>query len=257
VDNRQESVGSEKEECIGTGADDANANATRPLRRDAERNRQRILRAAGEIFTQRGLEASLDDVARHAGVGVATVYRRFPDKASLVDALFEQRVDALVSLAEHAHGEPDPWEALVSFLEHAAETLSGDRGLRQLLMFAANGHDRVDYARDRMKPAVDRLVKRAQAEGQVRKDLGATDIPVLEFMLGAVAEYAHNVRPTLWRRYLALMLDALRPDRDSFTPLPEPELTPDEMIVVMRTSPLGRHIGTHKGPHPHEPADFP
>lgn len=194
-------------------------------------------------------------MARHAGVGVATVYRRFPDKASLVDALFEQRIDALVTLAEHAHGEPDPWAALVSFLEHAAETLSGDRGLRQLLMFAANGHNRVDYARDRMKPAVDRLLKRAQAQGQVREDLGATDIPVLEFMLGAVAEYAHHVRPALWRRYLTLMLDALRPDRDSFTPLPEPELAPDEMITVMRTSPLGRHLGAQKGLHSQEPAN--
>jgi AcrR family transcriptional regulator len=251
VDSIEEPVTGENEEV--SAVETEGQAAERPLRRDAERNRQRILRAADEIFTQRGLEATLDDVARHAGVGVGTVYRRFPDKTSLVDALFEQRVDALVEMAEHAYAQPDAWQALVWFLEQAAEKLSGDRGLRQLLMFAAAGHDRVDYARNRMKPAVDRLLKRAQAEGQVREDLGATDMPVLEFMIGAVAEYAHAVRPDLWRRFLALMLDALRPARDSYTQLPVRELTPEEMVTVMRTSPLGRHLGTHKTPGPQDP----
>ena len=97
----------------------------RPLRKDAERNRQRILQAAAEVFTD-GLEATLDDVAHHAGVGVATVYRRFPDKASLADALFEQRIDLLVGLAETAYGEPDAWQALVSLMD----ARHGDDGLR-------------------------------------------------------------------------------------------------------------------------------
>ncbi len=250
MDSIEEPVTGEDEEVSGVQADVQAAE--RPLRKDAERNRQRIIQAADEIFTQRGLEASLDDVARHAGVGVGTVYRRFPDKASLVDALFEKRIDALVEMAEDAYGQPDAWEALASFLQQAAEKLTGDRGLRQLLMFAAAGHDRVDYARNKMKPAVERLLKRAQAEGQVREDLGATDMPVLEFMIGAVAEYAHPVRPDLWRRFLALMLDALRPARDSHNTLPVRELTPEEMVTVMRTSPLGRHLGTHKAPAPQD-----
>ena len=86
--------------------------------------------AAAEVFTERGLQATLDDVARQAGVGVGTVYRRFPDKEALVDALFEERLDALVAEAEQASGEPDSWAGLVSFLEHAAEMIAGDRGLR-------------------------------------------------------------------------------------------------------------------------------
>jgi AcrR family transcriptional regulator len=212
----------------------------RTLRKDAERNRQRILEAAAEVFTERGFEATLDDVAAHAGVGVGTVYRRFPDKGSLADALFMERIDRLVGMAEHAQGQPDAWAALVSFLESAAGMLAGDRGLRQLLMFAAHGHDRVTYARDRMRPAIDALVKRAQADGQVRDDLAATDIPILEFMLGAAAEYARHVRPTIWRRYLALMLDALRPARTSTTPLPEPELTPAEVVEIVNSNPLSR-----------------
>lgn len=216
------------------------ARPGRLLRADAERNRQRILAAAAELFTERGLEPSLDDVARHAGVGVGTVYRRFPDKASLADALFDERIDALVALAEQAQAEPDAWAALVSFLERSGEMLVSNRGLRQILMFAAEGHDRGICARDRMRPAIESLIERAQADGQVRADLRPTDVPMIEFMVAAAAEYAWQVRPTVWRRYLALILDALRPASASGRPLPEPELSPDEMAEVMQSNPLSR-----------------
>lgn len=222
------------------------AGPERLLRADAERNRQRILAAAAELFTERGLEPSLDDVARHAGVGVGTVYRRFPDKASLADALFDERIDALVALAEQAQAEPDAWTALVSFLERSGEILVSNRGLRQILMFAAEGHDRGICARDRMRPAIDSLIKRAQADGQVRADLRPTDIPMIEFMVAAAAEYAWQVRPTVWRRYLALILDALRPATAPGRPLPEPELSADEMAEVMQSNPLSRRRASPK-----------
>ena len=101
------------------------------------------------MFTQRGLDATLDDVAREAGVGVGTVYRRFPDKESLVAELFADRIDAMVGVAEQALAAPDPWQALVSYLEYAAETMASSIGLRQLMMFATYGRDRVAYARSR------------------------------------------------------------------------------------------------------------
>jgi AcrR family transcriptional regulator len=222
------------------------ARPGRLLRADAERNRQRILAAAAELFTERGLEPSLDDVARHAGVGVGTVYRRFPDKASLADALFDERIDALVALAEEAQAEPDAWAALVSFLERSGEMLVTNRGLRQILMFAAEGHDRGICARDRMRPAIESLIERAQADGQVRADLRPTDVPMIEFMVAAAAEYAWQVRPTVWRRYLALILDALRPASASGRPLPEPELSPDEMAEVMQSNPFSRRRASAK-----------
>jgi len=212
----------------------------RPLRRDAERNRQRILRAAAEVFTERGLQATLDDVARRAGVGVGTVYRRFPDKEALVEALFTERLDALVGYAEHGLADPDPWAGLVFFLEQGAVLIAGDRGLRQLLMFATYGRDRVDQARARMLPVVSQMVQRAQEAGEVRADLRPTDVPLIEFMLSAAAEYAGQVRPEIWRRYLALLLDALRPTRAAATALPEPALSPDEMVQAMRSGTLGR-----------------
>jgi AcrR family transcriptional regulator len=85
----------------------------RPLRRDAERNRQKILSAAAEVIAERGLDATLDDVARQAGVGVGTVYRRFPGKEALAEALFDERLGTLAAIAEHALADPDPWAGLV------------------------------------------------------------------------------------------------------------------------------------------------
>jgi AcrR family transcriptional regulator len=212
------------------------ADPTRPLRRDAERNRQRILSAASEVFTEFGLEVSLDEVARHAGVGVGTVYRRFGTKEDLVAALFEDRVDAIATLAERAIREPDPWTGLVGFMERAAEMLAGDLGLRQMLMFATYGRDHVAYARQRNAPLVERLLGRAQAAGQVRADLQPTDIPFIIFVLTEATVLARQARPDIWRRYLTLVTDGLRPHREGVTPLPVPALLPEEMETSMRQS---------------------
>ena len=212
----------------------------RPLRADAERNRQRILRAAAEVFTARGLQASLDDVARQAGVGVGTVYRRFPDKEALADALFEERIGALVALAEQALANPDSWEGLVMFLREAGTLLAADRGLREILMFASYGRDRVDRGKAKMQPVVTAMVERAQRDGKLRADLAPTDFPFIEFMLSAAAEYASDARPEIWLRYLTLIVDGLRPARDGVTPFPVPALEPDEMVKVMRGIPARR-----------------
>ena len=212
------------------------ADPTKPLRRDAERNRQRILKAASEVFTELGLEVSLDEVARHAGVGVGTVYRRFGTKEDLVAALFEDRVDAIACLAQRAIREPDPWTGLVGFMEQAAEMLADDVGLRQMLMFATYGQDHVAYARQRNAPLVEELLRRAQAAGQVRDDLRPTDIPFIIFVLTEATVLARQARPDIWRRYLTLLIDGLRPKREGLTPLPVPALLPEEMETSMRDS---------------------
>jgi AcrR family transcriptional regulator len=212
----------------------------RPLRRDAGQNRHRILRAAAEVFSARGLPASLDDVARHAGVGVGTVYRRFPDKESPVEALFEERLGQLAAIACKALAEPDSWTGLTGFLEQACELLSSDCGLREILMYATYGRDQVQAGRTRMQPLVTAPVERAQRDGKLRADLRPTDMVFIEFMLTSAAGYATQVGAQVWRRYLALLTDALRPARDGTTPLPVPALTPDEMAAVMRSIPHGR-----------------
>ena len=165
------------------------------------------------VFTERGLDATLNDVARAAGVGVGTVYRRFPDKESLIDALFRERIDNLVTVAEDACTAADPWQAVVSYLEYGAAAMAGDTGLRQLMMFGTYDRDQVCYARDRMRPVITRLVQRAQASGDLRGDFEATDVKMIAFMLASLAEYAAAVTPDVWRRYLAMLIDGLRPSR--------------------------------------------
>ena len=214
---------------------------TRPLRRDAERNRQRILEAASEIFTERGLDVSLDEVARHAGVGVGTVYRRFRSKEDLVEALFMDRIEEVAALAEQAGEKADPWSGLVCFMEQMTAMLAGDLGLRQMLMFATYGRDKVWYARQRNAPLVTRLVERAQAAGQLRSDLKQTDIPFLVFVLTEAAQLAREVSPEIWRRYLAVVLDGLRPERAGVTQLPVPALRPEELEMAMRQNAPRHH----------------
>jgi len=207
--------------------------AVRRLRADAERNRQRILQAAGEVFTQRGLDATLDDVARHAGVGVGTVYRRFPDKETLIAELFQDRIDAIVTVAEAACAAPDPWQGLVSYVEYAAAAMAGDLGLRQLMMFATYGKDRVAYAREQLRPVMTKLIERAQAAGALRADFSPTDVPIIAYMLASIAEYAGPVQPEVWRRYLALIIDGMRASRGVST-LDIPALTPEALEECMR-----------------------
>jgi AcrR family transcriptional regulator len=216
----------------------------RPLRRDAERNRQRILAAAAQVFTERGLDATLDEVARAAGVGIGTVYRRFPDKESLVCELFRDRIDALATVAEQACAEPDPWQGVTGYLEHAAAALAGDLGLRQLMMFGTYDRDQVCYARDRMSPAVTRLVERAKASGDLRPDFEATDVKMIALMLAAIAEYAATVRPEVWRRYLAMLIDGLRPSRDGACALPAPAPTMADLAELM--SAQNRHAAARR-----------
>jgi phytoene dehydrogenase-like protein len=102
------------------------------------------------------------------------------------------------------------------------------------MMFATYGRDRVAYAREQMRPVVTKLVERAQEAGVLREDFRATDVPLIAYMLGAAAEYAGYVEPEVWRRYLALIIDGLRPSRDGVSELPVPALTPQEMEQSMR-----------------------
>ena len=211
----------------------ADQPSVRPLRRDAERNRQRILAAAREVFTERGLDASLDEIARRAGVGVGTVYRRFADKEELIDALFSERVEEIAAIAERALDDPDPWRAMVSFLHDWAGVMAGDVGLRQMLMFASyGGGARFCVARERFAPLAHALVSRAQAAGGLRADFVATDVPFIGLMLSTAAEYAQDVRPEIWQRYLTMIIDGIRAREDS-TPLPVNAVLADEMQMIM------------------------
>jgi AcrR family transcriptional regulator len=207
--------------------------AERPLRRDAERNRQRILQAAGELFAERGLGVTLDDVAHHAGVGVGTVYRRFPDKEGLIDALFEQRIEVIGAFAEASLEHADPWEGLVLFLERGLQAQACDRGLKELLASSVHGRGGVQHARERLRPLVTAIFDRAKAAGVLRADASPEDAPLIMMMLGPIIDRTRDVQPELWRRYLGLVLDGLRPARDGATALPVAALDQPALETVM------------------------
>ncbi len=206
-------------------------NVTRPQRRDALRNRAALLDAAAELFAERGIDVTLDEVARHAGVGVGTAYRNFANKDVLIDALLLEQMSAMVALAEQAQKHEDPWLGLRGFLEQALEMQLAFRGLRQLVLARGNVHTRVDQARTRLAPTVDRLVARAQAAGALRPDLAGSDIAMLNVMLGTLQDVSREVAPELYRRYLEIALRGLRADG----PLPGPPLDPAQLDTAMRT----------------------
>lgn len=181
----------------------------RGLRKDAERNRQRVLEAARELFAIKGLEATLNDVAHHANVGVGTVYRRFATKEELTEAVFEDAIDQVVGLAEAALRLEDSWDGFVWFVEHLCELTATDRGLREMVYSKAGGY-RVECARERLEPLTSELVKRARNDGHLRPDIEPTDAPVLGLLAGTVSEWSGHVEPQLWRRYVALLLDGMR-----------------------------------------------
>jgi AcrR family transcriptional regulator len=192
---------------------------TVPLRADAERNRQRLLAAAKELFATRGLDVTLDDIARHAGVGTGTAYRRFPNKDALIDALMVDRIAELATIAEECLEEPDPWVGLTGYFERALALMASDRGLKGVLFGAGRGHERVAHARRAIAPPVTKLLRRAIAAGAVRSDLDTSDVPIISFMLHTVVEFGREVDPDLYRRYLAIVLEGLRPRAD-LEPLP-------------------------------------
>ncbi len=210
---------------------------TKPLRADAERNRQRLLEAARELFAERGLVVGLDEIAHHAGVGVGTAYRRFPCKSDLIDALFEDRVAALIAAAELGLAEEDPWAGLVTWMTAAVELHATDLALKEMVFGAAGGEERVAGVRERLAPLVYEIAARAHASGQLRADVAATDLPLLQFTIAGVSRFdAPGLE--LWRRMLAVVLEGLR--AGSTDPLPGRALTDDEFSRAISTPAPGR-----------------
>jgi AcrR family transcriptional regulator len=206
----------------------------RPLRRDAERNRQRILAAARTVFAERGLAATMDEIAVEAGVGVGTVYRRFPEKELLIEALFDDQLTEIVALAEAAQADPDPWHGLVSFLQSTLDRQCANRGLKELLLGSSRGHAHHTRAREQIAPRLEQVVARAQAAGALRPDVAVSDFALLQMTLGALIDYTRDVQPDAWRRLLGIVLDGLRAQPGSPTELPIPPLSMDELDLAMR-----------------------
>jgi AcrR family transcriptional regulator len=184
---------------------------TRRLRADAVRNRAKVLEAARAAFAEHGAEAQIEDVARRAGVGVGTVYRHFPTKQALAEALIEERFDNTIAFVrELVEEDGDPWRALERCFEYCAGTLERDRAWAAVPVMMAGGVGAMgprEHQLSELLALEEQLVARARAAGVVREDLTAEDMPALFCGLASVVQAGGRN----WRRYLDLLLDGLRP----------------------------------------------
>jgi AcrR family transcriptional regulator len=178
------------------------------LRADAERNRTALLTAAREVFGEQGLDASLDEIARRARVGNATLYRRFPSRRELVAEVFAGRMAEYVEVADRAMNEPDPWTAFVGYLTQLCEMQATDRGLSELLVTTTfDGDPRLTDLRAMAQRGASGVIRRAQAAGVLRKDFSRQDISLLMMANSGVVHRSSD--PEAWRRQLSLLIDGL------------------------------------------------
>jgi AcrR family transcriptional regulator len=199
------------------------ATTEQTLRRDAQANRERILEAARAVFADEGVDASVEQIAQRAGVGMGTLYRHFATKEDLVDAVLEDAFEEFVLAAEQALAEDDAWDGFRGFLERVSSLHGQNRGLKDMIATQAHGRTRADAMRARIRPLLRRLIERAQEQGSLRADFAPEDMPLVFWTSGRVIEATGAVAPELWRRHLGILLDGLR--AEAATPLPHPPLT--------------------------------
>jgi len=188
----------------------APAVPTRRSQRDADRDRARILETAREVFAVYGLDVTLEDIAKFGGLSVHTVRRAFPDREQLVETLFDQALSDLASAAENAADHDDPLLGFLGFLSESAQMQDRNSGLRMLLKGETTSTRAAETARTRLLPGLTKLVERAQESGVVPAEMQPTDLPALQFVLNNMTQYAENIEPELWQRYLAILLDGLQ-----------------------------------------------
>lgn len=188
-----------------------------PMRRDAARNRGRLLSAAAEVFAERGLQAGVEDVARAAGVGMGTLYRHFPNKDALIDELVGDLLNELLGDAVDALEQPDG-SGLETFLQAVGTQQSERLGCLPRLWSSAEHRDLMVSIREAMTA----LLADAQRHGRVRPDLAPPDLFALLWSLRGVIQTSHVVDPDAWRRHLEILLIGIAP---SPTPLCHPPLS--------------------------------
>ncbi|WP_433579723.1 TetR/AcrR family transcriptional regulator [Nocardia brasiliensis] len=180
---------------------------TKPLRRDAARNRERLLREAADVFTEQGLDGSLEEIARRAGVSIGTLYNHFPHRDALIEALLPPRLAALDEFAVRAAAEPDAWTALTGFLEDLLGQMTTDRGLLEALTRDHPAADQLAAACHRGMSHLATLLQRARRAGVLRADASDEDVTNLVWALSLLGEATGS---PAWRRCLEFVFDGLR-----------------------------------------------
>jgi AcrR family transcriptional regulator len=203
----------------------------RVLRRDARERRSRLIAAAQAEFAARGVDASLEKIARDAGVSIGTLYRHFPRRLDLLVAAFRPRVEEYQRGAAEALATEDPWAAFVLYLENLFATQADDRGFNDFLSRRFTDSAETERIHDQLCDQIQQVLDRAQSAGVVRADLTRADIVNLIWSNGPIMEATSTTAPGAWRRNLHLVLDAYRADRAH--PVPEPPMTDQQLYDAM------------------------
>jgi AcrR family transcriptional regulator len=198
----------------------------RPLRRDAQENRQRLLDAAADVFAEHGLEAGVEEIARVAGVGVGTLYRRFPTKDALICALVHDVMTTILELARQSTGCPDG-TGLENFLAAASSYQAAHTGVLPRLWRAGSEHQSVDEIRQ----LVDAMLADAKENGRIRTDLTSTDLTIVMWSIRGVIETTRALAPGAWRRHLDILMAGLRPAPEPLTHRPLSQQDVDKVIA--------------------------
>ena len=183
------------------------------LRADAARNRRLILEAAAAVFAERGLDASTAEIARRAGVGEATLYRRFPTKDDLIVAIVQSHMDEFIEVGTACLSEPDPWRGIERFFYEMVERRVSDRGASDAIKDHCTAKPELAWHRRRVMELAQRILRRAQDAGVVRDDLSGQDLGMLMIAASSVGGLPFpGLREDLWKRYLGVILDGIRPE---------------------------------------------
>ena len=192
-----------------------------PVRRaDAVRNRHRLLDAAREVFGVQGLNAPLDDIARRARLGNATLYRHFPTRCSLIAAVFVETLRDVAAAVEHALDEPDAWVGFTRHVRTLCGLQAGDRALADLLTATIEGAPDLELLRARAFSGAVALIEHAQRRGELRADFRHEDLVLLLMANAGLVERTAETAPAAWRRHLDYLLDGLRPTPTTASPSP-------------------------------------
>jgi AcrR family transcriptional regulator len=194
----------------------------RRLRGDAQRNRDRLLAAARELFAERGIDVAMADIARHAGVSNGTLYNRFPTREDLIEAVFTDRLESMAALAARALADDDPWRGFVGYLTAVCELQAADRGFNEVAARGLPSSSAAERFQEEGQIAVGELMRRARQAGMLRDDITVEDLAFVIWGISRTVDMTADFAPQLWRRHLALLLDGFR--AEGAHQLPEPPL---------------------------------
>lgn len=204
-------------------------------RRDAVRNRASLVVAGREVFSEQGADASLEEVARRAGVGIGTLYRHFPSREAMVEVIFEEHIGQVLAAADEAAASDDAWAGLVAFLERVLDLQARNLPLRDVFVRHPVGAGRIAERRRQIGPLLKRLVVRAREQGALRSDFTVGDLALAMWSFAPVFEATAGIAPNAWRRHLQLVLDGMRAEAATpqrVRPLSERRL--EEAIAALR-----------------------